>query len=85
MLRKVYSLRDSKAQIYNEPFMQHTHGEAERTIRASLKKPDHLIAQYPEDYDLYYLGDYDDNSGTFKVLDTPQHIVKVVQLTQSPS
>lgn len=83
MKRKVYTIRDSKAEIYNEPFMQHTHGEAERTIKSLLNKKDNQISLHPEDYDLYYLGEYDDNTGLYSPLDTPQHIQKVAHLYQS--
>lgn len=82
MKLKVYSIRDAKAEAFNPPFYKHTHGEAERDFHQLAKKSDSMVAQYPEDYDLWYLGDFDDQSGKVTPLETPQHIIKAVQLTQ---
>lgn len=76
MQLKIYSIRDSKGLIYNTPFYQRTHGEAERNFSTVANDTKSTIAQYPEDYDLYYLGDYDDQTGKITSLDTPQHIQK---------
>lgn len=81
MLLKAFSIRDSKAEVFNTPFFQKTHGEAERSFQALVKDEKTMVSQYPTDYDLYYIGDYDDQSGELIGLDTPQHIVKAVQYT----
>lgn len=87
MKLKVYSIRDAKAEIFNTPFYQKTHGEAERNFRAVCNDDKSTIFQYPEDFDLYYIGEYDDIDGTFDSLDTPQHIIKAVQCkrTETPT
>lgn len=78
MLRKAYAVRDAKAGLYDKPFYQHTHGEAERSFAQGCKDEKSNLSQFPEDYDLYYLGIYDDEKGLFQSLDTPQHIIKAV-------
>lgn len=79
---KVYSIRDAKAEIFNPPFYKKTHGEAERDFSALVRDEKSMVCKYPEDYDLYYLGTYDDNTGKLDSLDTPQHITKAVQHAQ---
>jgi len=79
MLLKMYSIRDQKAEVFNTPFFQKTHGEAERNFHTAANDPQTSLSKYPEDFDLYYLGEYDDNSGRTKPLDTPQHMLKAVQ------
>lgn len=76
---KVYSIRDSKTEIFNTPFFKKTHGEAERDFRTAVNDEKTSLNKYPEDYDLYYLGTYDDNDGKLQALDTPQHVIKAVQ------
>jgi len=83
MLLKVYSIRDSKGEKYNQPFYQNTHGEAERNFSRICVDPESLISKYPDDFDLYYIGDWDDQKGVLISLDTPQHIVKAVQCMRS--
>ena len=75
---KIYTILDSKAGAFNLPFFQKTHGEAERNFNALVNDNKSLVSQYPEDFDLYYLGEYDDETGTFKSLDTPQHMLKAI-------
>jgi len=76
---KAFSIRDTKSEVFNTPFFQKTHGEAERSFRELVKNPDSMPGKYPEDYDLYYLGTYDDQNGLISPLPTPQHLIKAVQ------
>lgn len=78
MLLKIFTIRDSKGEFYGQPFFQKSHGEAERSFRTLTTDGKSTVNQYPEDFDLYYLGEYDDQSGKFKTLDTPQHMIKAV-------
>lgn len=80
MQLKVYSIRDSKGQMYNTPFYFHQHGQAERFVKQNLENPESMLSRYPEDFDLYYLGDFDDATGKIEALDTPQHLYKAVDL-----
>lgn len=80
MQLKAYSIRDSKAEVFNTPFFSKTHGEAERNFQQLTKDSNSMVNKYPEDYDLYHLGTYDDSTGTFEALDTPQHMVKAISL-----
>jgi len=82
MIKKMYAIRDAKAEAFLNPWFKVTHGEAERDFNAAVNNEETTLAKYPEDFDLYYLGDYDDNSGKLKSLDSPQHIVKAVQLVR---
>lgn len=67
------------------PFLQKTHTEAERTCMEAKKDQRSLISKYPEDFSLYYLGEFDDKTGKHKVLDTPQHVLHIAQLTERQS
>lgn len=79
-IKRVYSTRDSKTEFFYTPFYQNTEAEALRTWGASTAKPESMICQYPEDYDLYYLGTFDDQTGKFQLLDSPKHVVSAVNL-----
>lgn len=80
MMLKAFSIRDSKSEVFNTPFFNKTMGEAERNFRTLVNDEKSTVHKFPEDFDLYWIGDYDDNSGTMKTLDTPQHIIKAVQV-----
>lgn len=80
MQHKIYSVRDGKAEVFNPPFYKKTHGEAERDFTTLTNDPKSTVFNFPEDFDLYYLGHYDDDTGKLETLPTPQHIVKAIQL-----
>lgn len=82
MRKKAYTVRDSKAEVFHNPWYQTTHGEAERSFKAMVNNKETMVGKYPEDYDLYYMGEFDDEKGIIISLETPQHIVKAVQLQQ---
>lgn len=76
MVQKMYSVRDSKAEFYERPFLQHTHAEAQRSFASIARDPQNPIGKNPEDFDLYYLGEYDNVTGKLDPLPAPEHIVK---------
>jgi len=81
MEKKIFSIRDSKTETFGQPFYQHTHAEAERNFSKLVKDDKSTINSFPEDFDLYYLGTYNDQTGLIMSLDTPQHCIKAVNLT----
>lgn len=80
MVQKVFAIRDAKAENYFNPFYAPTAGEAERNFTAVAMDPKSTICQFPEDFDLFYLGEYDTNSGILKPLTTPQHVIKALNV-----
>jgi len=74
----MFSIRDTKAEVYHPPFFKGTHGEAERAFMELARDEKSQIAKYPEDFDLFYVGDYDDETGKIDPQVTPQHIIKAV-------
>lgn len=76
----MFAIRDSKGEMFFTPFFMNTHGEAERDFRSLANNKENPIGQYPEDYDLYYLGEYDNSTGKTNACDTPQHVQKAALL-----
>lgn len=80
MALKAFTIRDSKAESFNTPFFVGTPGEAERAFKRLLDDDRSMIGQFPEDYDLYFIGEYDETTGKFLSEDTPVHMIKAIQL-----
>lgn len=80
MLRKCFAIRDQKAGAYQDPLFFRSHGEAERAFELAVRNPESTWHKHPNDYDLFHVGDFDDVSGKFEPLDTPQHVVKAAHL-----
>jgi len=66
MIKKIYTLYDIKIECYHFPFFGITDAEAKRTISASASTEQSLLGKYPEDYTLYSIGEYDDETAGIK-------------------
>lgn len=54
----IFSIKDTKANEFNAPFFQNNHETAIRIFRTEINRAEqtNLAFLYPEDFDLYYLG-----------------------------
>jgi hypothetical protein len=64
MNKKLFTILDTKVGAYLAPFILRNKAEAFRGIMECMKQPDHGFAQYPEDYTLFEIGEWDENTGT---------------------
>lgn len=78
----IYSIRDEKGKLYNNPFFKHNERDARFDFRRLVNDKKSLPGQYPDDFDLYELGIYDDQTGTFESHKTPRHIEKAVNVVE---
>ena len=70
----VFSVYDEKAKIFHQPFYFNQRGEAVRTFQDLVQDQKSVISKHPEDYKLYQLGTYDDNTGNIVSLPQPEFI-----------
>lgn len=63
-MKKMYAIHDKKAQRYLPPMVLNTHGEAERTLENAVRDKESMIAQHPGDFELCYIADYDERTGS---------------------
>jgi len=65
MIVKVFSIYDTAAGVYRQPFYAHADGEAMRVFYDLSINAEHEIGRHPEDYSLFLVAKYDDNKGCF--------------------
>lgn len=68
---QMFSIYDSKAEVFKQPFMLRTKGEAIRGFTDLANDEKTEIGKHPEDFTLFHLGSYDMVSGKFANLVTP--------------
>ena len=85
----VFSIHDIKAEAYLPPFVCPTEGIATRTFADCVADPTHQFSKNPDDYTLFKLGTFDDETGLFSQV-TPetlgnglQHSPKMQQLREA--
>jgi len=59
----IYSIFDKKALSYSAPFFVPNELVAMRSVGSAVADKSSLLGQYPEDYDLYEVGSWDDQAG----------------------
>ena len=65
MIQKVFGVRDSKAMAFLQPFFSASTGAAVRAFADTINEGNNQLSKHPEDYLLFELGEFDDNSGEF--------------------
>lgn len=61
----VVSVRDSKANAYGIPVCVPTVAAAVRSFSDQINGQDSTLTKHPQDFDLFVLGTFDDNTGIF--------------------
>lgn len=75
MKHEICAIRDRAVDAFLRPFFATHLGGAKRSFRDEVNRaaPDNAMHAHPEDYDLYHLGSFDDNTGLFES-HTPRQI-----------
>lgn len=75
----MFTIYDSKAEAYLQPFFSINIETAKREFTKHING-DTPFNEFPEDYALFYLGDFDQEEGKFTLQITPQHVSNAVKL-----
>jgi hypothetical protein len=63
MIYYVYSVYDEKVKTFGNPFYKPTNPAAIRDFADLAKDQNTTVGRHPEDYTLYQIGEYDDQTG----------------------
>lgn len=82
MIYKMFSVFDSKAEVYMRPFVAQTVGAAVRGFSDEVNsaREDSQLSQHPEDFALFELGSWDELSGAVEVLEPARCVSKGLDL-----
>lgn len=79
MISKIFTVYDCKAEAYLPPFMYQNKGEAIRAFADTVNNEKSMMNKHPEDYTLFELGTWDDNSAKYDILFTPVSLGKAIE------
>lgn len=82
MRLKLFSVRDDRANCFLAPFVARAEIDAKRQITAGFSNPqmkETPVGQHPEDFSLYQLAAFDDETGHFSEC-APIHIATIASL-----
>lgn len=69
MEQNIYTIHDSKADAFLQPFFMRQDAEARRAFEQLVLEPGHRFNQTPEDYTLFKIGTWDEFAA--KIESTP--------------
>lgn len=75
MILEIYTIYDSATQAYGRPFFLASKGEALRFAIQVSEDPNMLIGRFPDQFTLFRIGQYDDQSAYIDQLETRERIV----------
>jgi len=75
MILKMFSVYDSKAEAYMQPFFLNSRGLAIRSFTDLANDPKTSVYQYAADFTLFELGEFDDNGA--KIIQHPAPVALV--------
>lgn len=79
MIQKIFTIYDNKAQAFLQPFFTRNENTAIRMVSQILQNAEHEFTRHMADYELYALGEYDDNSGKIETI-PPTHVININQI-----
>jgi len=72
----VFSIYDRAASVYGTPFYSHNKQTAMRSVSAEVNRqdPTSTLSTSPSDFDLFELGEFDQDTGRFTTFENPQFV-----------
>ena len=75
MKLNAYSIYDEKVLAFNRPYYAETHGAALRAFGEECNRADSMAQKHPEDFRMYHVGAFDQETGVFECLATPPQLL----------
>ena len=76
MLLKVCAVKDSAADAFGRPFFVPTIGLAMRSFIDEVNNRESPFHAHPDDYTLYEIGEFDDNTGALVSFEFPRLVIR---------
>lgn len=83
MKTRLYTIYDRKALAYHQPYYAITDAVAVRTFADAVADPNAIFGRHPNDYVLYYAGDFDDSNGQLWPQQPLTHIIDAQVLVKA--
>ena len=80
MKLKMFTIRDDKANGYNQPFFTPTIGLAERSFTDEANNPESNLNKHSEDFTLFLLGEFNQETGQLELEPTPKPLMKAIEV-----
>lgn len=86
MALKIFALKDETSGAFLRPMFADHLGDVLRGLAMQAQDPKSFIARFPQDYSLWNLGEFEQESGRW-ITPAPVHVINIPQLlaTKQPA
>lgn len=84
MILGVFSIYDQAVKAFAQPFFSPTKGSAIRAFGDAVRDEKGPFGRHRADYILFFLGEFDDVSGSFRSPAAPEKILLAVEVELDP-
>lgn len=77
MKLQMFSIRDRQVGAFMSPFFQQSEGAALRGFADEVNRaaPDNILYRHPDDFELFYLGTFNSEDGSFELFEVKRLVV----------
>lgn len=79
-MKNIYSIYDEKAKVFLVPFFTENDLTAARLLTSAAVDKNSFLGQYPKDYKVYKIGQFDEETGYILPADKPDYCFAIVDL-----
>ena len=84
MIEQIFSIYDSKAELYGPPIKAHNKGSILRSFQDVANNPEDPIGKHPEDFTLFHIAEFDSATGKYKNLPAPVSVGTAHEFIKQP-
>lgn len=81
---KLFAIKDHKSGIFLQPNFQKSIPDALRSWEIISNEGDSMVSRFPNDFRLYHLGDFDEQTGEISILAHPSDLGSAADFKRAP-
>jgi len=79
---RMYSVKDVKTGSFMNPFNGQDHVQAQRCLQVAVNDENVHLHHFPEDFELHFVGEFNQSTGKFTSPETPEFICQALSLVK---
>lgn len=82
-MKMMIVVQDTKTGIYDQPVCVQSYAEVERMLHQTVQEGKSTIAKYPQDFTVWHVANYFEDSGKIEILETNYNIGMVSDIARN--
>ena len=80
-MSKIYAIKDQAIEAFSQPFFVQAQGQAVRMFMDESKNEQSQINRHPEDFELWYIGEFDEQTGQITAAANVERVARAIDFT----